>query len=217
MYQSLSGNIDSLKLNVDLTETMRINQYCINYISQKIHKLVSVNKYEETDRICKSDFIDYKFKNDNARESYKKLKHISNEKLLEHVDNKYGTVCKMALLFGWLFGLGNEKKISYLEEIGTSMGIVFKIAYDFDNIDNDLENTTDYSSNIVINMGIKNSVVMFLDNKAKLIEGLLKLQIWSTTIKEILDLIEQKIDNGLERSNIDEKLEFSDFSSLLDK
>jgi hypothetical protein len=225
MYQSLSGNIDSLKLNVDLSETMRINQYCINYMSQKIHKLVSVNNYETTDRIHKTDFIDYKFKDDKAKENYRNLKYISDEKLLEHIDNKYGTICKMALIFGWLFGLGDEKELSYLEELGKSMGRIFKIAYDFDNIDSDLEKTYDcdnnsdsnYSSNIVINMGIKNSVVLFLDNKAKLVEGLLKLKIWSTTIKEILDLIEQKIDDGLERSNIDEKLEFSDFSSLLDK
>ena len=214
MYQSLSGNIDSLKLNVSVDETLRINQYCINYMSQKMGQLTMTENYECSERINKTDFIDYKFKNPMHKCKYKQYKCVKDEYLFNHVDNKYGTVCKMALIFGWLFGLGEEKAISDLENMGKHMGIIFKIAYDFSNIDNDLEHCKDYTHNIVINKGIKQSVEMFMDSKAILVEGILKLGIWSTTIKEILDLIEQNLDSGLECADIDEKFEFSEFSEF---
>jgi geranylgeranyl pyrophosphate synthase len=129
------------------------------------------------------------------------------------IDDKYGSVCKMSLIFVWMLGLGDEKELPELEMMGKHMGIIFKIAYDFANIENDLEHCTDYTYNIVINRGIKESVEIFFDSKARFVEGILKLDIWSTTLKEILDLIEKNIDDALEKTNIDEKYNFSEFSS----
>lgn len=219
MYQSLSGNIDSLKLNVSVDETLRINQYCINYMSKKMGQLTITEDCKNSERINKTDFTGYKFKKESHAKKYKKFRCVKDEYLLQHIDNKYGTVCKMALIFGWLFGLGDEKSVGELEEMGKHMGTIFKIAYDFDNIDNDLEHCQDYTYNIVINKGIKRSVEMFMDSKAILVEGILTLGIWSTTIKEILDLIEQKLDDGLKCTDIDEKFEYSEFSeySTVDK
>ena len=214
MYQSLSGNIDSLKLNVEDSDAIRINQYCINYMSKCIGNLTFIDDNTYISRMEKTDFINYNFKNDKLLSKYKNYKKISEEEILKFTENKYGTVCKMSLVFGWILGLGSEKQVQELENIGVHMGQIFKISYDFENIDNDLTNCTEYTRNIVINIGIKKSVEIFMDSKAELIEGLMKIGIWSSTIKEILDLLESKIDEVLRKTNIDEKYEYSDFSDI---
>lgn len=213
MYQSLSGNIDSLKLNATIEDTMRISQYCINYMSDKIGGLTVVNNYSQNERIQKTDFADYKFSKDSHRTKYKHFKKIPDNSLMKMIDDKYGSVCKMSLIFGWMLGLGDEKELPELEVMGKHMGIIFKIAYDFENIDNDLEYCNEYTYNIVINKGIKECVEIFCESKAILVEGIFKLNIWSTTLKEILDLIEKNIDDALDKTNIDEKYVFSEFSA----
>jgi hypothetical protein len=213
MYQSLSGNIDSLKLNATIEDTMRISQYCINYMSGKIGGLTVVNNLAQKERISKTDFADYKFSKPSHKDKYKHFKKILDKDLMKMIDDKYGAVCKMSLIFGWMLGLGDEKNIPDLEIMGTHMGIIFKIAYDFANIDNDLEHCNEYTYNIVINRGIKECAEIFFESKACLIEGIFKLDIWSTTLKEILGMIEKNIDDALEKTNIDEKYIFSEFSS----
>ena len=213
MYQSVSGNIDSLKLNVNVETTLKINQYCINYLSNIIGKLTYVNNISSNETINKTDFHGYKFKFKKHKTKYKKFKKINNDKLFEFIENKYGSICKISLIFGWLLGIGDESEISNLEKMGTSLGKMFKIAYDFDNIDIDLEYCINYTHNVVINLGIKESVEIFMDNKAEFIEGILKLGLWSTTIKEILDLIENKINIVIGNVDFDENYEYSDFSS----
>lgn len=214
MYQSLAGNVDSLKLNVSIKETFRISQYCVNYMSKHISNLTRVETTISNKRIKKTDFTGYKFKKAAHRIKYASLKYVSDEDLTAHIDHKYGFVCKMALVFGWLFGLGEEKKIADIEKLGTCFGVIFKIAYDFEHIDDDLENCDDHTFNIVINKGIKESFSMFMVNKAKLAEGILAHGIWNDTIKEILDLAEKSLDAGIECASIDEKYTYSDFSEI---
>ena len=213
MYQALSGNIESLKLNVDVETTLKINQYCINYLSNVIGKLTYISDISTNDTINKTDFNGYKFKFKKHKTKYKKFKKIENDKLFKFISDKYGSICKISLIFGWLLGVGNDNEITTLEYMGEHLGKLFKIAYDFENIDRDLEYCTNYTYNIVINRGIKESVEIFMDSKAEFIEGILKLGLWSTTIKEILDLIEGKMNNILSTADFDEKYEYSDFSS----
>lgn len=215
MYQSLSGNIESLKLNVDLSETLRINKLCMHQMSKKIGYITNtlVNINIEDSKIKKTDFINYNFKNDELKNKYKNYKYISKENLNNFIKKKYGSVCQLSLIFGWLLGIGDEQKIQKLEELGNDLGFIFKISHDFENIDNDLINNQEYTLNLVINYGIKETIEQFIDSKSRFIEGLLNLEIWSTTIKEILDLLEKNIDKYLNETDIDEKYQFSDFSS----
>ena len=212
MYHSLSRNVDSLKLNIELKETLRINQYCINYMSSNITKLTRIEENTNKDRIKKTDFNGYKFETKEDKKKYKSLRFVPDKELLDHADLKYGTVCKMTLIFSWLFGLGDEKSVGELESLGKEMGLIFKIAYDFDNVTQDLKQCKDHTYNIVINKGIKEAFEIFMQSKAKFIEGLLKFDIWGPTIKEILDIIEAKIDTGINSATIDEKYVYSEFS-----
>jgi hypothetical protein len=214
MYNCLSQNIDSLKVSLPKEEVIRINQQCIDFMSNGIAKLTHFPKHNSTKFIKKTDFNDYHFKKPSDKVKYSKLKFVSDEILYSHIDDKYGFICKMALLFGWLFGMGDEKKIDEIIELGRHMGIVFKIAYDFEYMQQDLEKCEGYTFNMVINKGIKESYSIYDTHNKSLIEGILKLGIWSNTIKEILDLIEDKVDNGLTCASIDENCNYSEFSGL---
>ena len=212
MYNCLSQNIDSLKLSLPKEEVIRINQQCTDYLSKGIANLTKIPKYTSNKLICKTDFNEYRFKNQADKKKYRKLKYMRDDVLYSHIDTKYGFASKMALLFGWLFGMGDLDKISDIEELGRHMGIVFKVAYDFENIEQDLHHCGDYTFNMVINKGIKESYSIYETHKQILIEGILKLKLWSNTIKEILDLIECKVDKGLKCASIDENCEYSDFT-----
>jgi hypothetical protein len=215
MYNCLSQNIDSLKLSLPKDEIIRINQQCIDYLSKGIANLTQIPKHDSESTIRKTDFNDYRFKKPADKKKYSKLKYVSDEILYSHIDNKYGFASKMALLFGWLFGMGDLTKIGEIEALGRHMGIVFKIAYDFENIEQDLQKCEGYTFNMVINKGIKESFSIYETHKQILIEGILKLKLWSNTIKEILDLIEDKVDDGLKCASIDENCEYSEFSNSL--
>ena len=215
MYQSLSGNIESLKLNIDLNETLKINKQCMLLLSKKLSDITNLfnNIKIHDQQIKKTDFINYNFKNEDLKKKYKKFKYIDKEELNNFVKKKYGSACQLSLIFGWLLGLGDEQKIKNLEDIGNDLGFIFKISFDFENIENDLINNDEYTLNLIINNGIKETIEQFIMCKSRFIEGLLSLDIWSTTIKEILDLIEKNIDNYLNETDIDEIYSFSDFSS----
>ena len=212
LYHSLARNVDALKLDLPKDEIFDINQKCINYLVNGIGGLTKLPKHSSNKRIKKTDFNDYRFKKPEDKKKYRKLKFIDDETLYAHIDEKYGFVSKMSLLFGWLFGGGDEKKIPEIEELGRHMGIVFKIAYDFDHVEEDLEKCGDHTFNMVINKGIKESFEIFDTSKNKLIKGILTVGIWSNTIKEILDLVENKLDEGITCASLDENYEYSEFS-----
>jgi len=215
MYNCLSQNIDALKVGLPKEEIIRINQQCIDYMSSGIAKLTQFPKYDFPNTLIKkTDFNDYRFETTGDKNKYSKLKFVSDKILYEHIDNKYGFICKMALLFGWLFGMGDEKKTDEILEVGRHMGIIFKIAYDFENVQNDLVKCEKYTFNMVVNKGIKESYSIYDTHKKSFIEGILKLEIWSNTIKEILDLIEDKVDQGLNCASIDENCTYSEFSNI---
>ena len=73
----LQGNIESLKLNVDLSETLRINKLCMHQMSKKIGYITNtlVNINIEDSKIKKTDFINYNFKNN-------KLKNKKNNSII---------------------------------------------------------------------------------------------------------------------------------------
>jgi hypothetical protein len=69
-----------------------------------------------------------------------------------------------------------------------------KVAYDFHNIDHDLEIAKKSSRNIVINLGIQESFELFDTHKQKYIEKSMMLEIHTNTIKEIIDILAARID-----------------------
>ena len=77
------------------------------------------------------------------------------------------------------------------------------MSIDFENIIQDINNNTKYCLNLVINTGIQETFTLFMTTKTKIIELCLKHNMYSHTIKEVIDLLELKIDKCLKSADID--------------
>lgn len=208
---SLTCNIDSYS-NIEPTQVLQIYKSSLNYIDKNLYSCVKENYFENFLKPKKTEIISYKFSCPNTIDKYKTLSILPEKDIENYIEEKYGSLCKITLVTGWMMGLGNEKSICILEEAGISFGYLLKIAIDFKNLERDILNSSKFSKNIVVNLGIKKSFDKFMKHKIIFIEKCLILCIYTTTIKEIIDIIEKDIDVSLERSEITLRDDFSECS-----
>jgi hypothetical protein len=110
-------------------------------------------------------------------------------------------------------GLGDEKMIRNFEKMGTHLGILIKLANDFQNLERDIETSDGVTYNLIANYGIHECFKLFDENKLKLLEGCLTLNVYNTTIKEVIDHIEKKFDDRLKNTDLELASKYSSFSS----
>jgi hypothetical protein len=213
----LSYNIESIQTGVTKDVAIKIYHICAKILNNKTSLFLLNDKIESNDTIKRTDVMKYKFPDPiETKTKLLNLKQIKKDKILEYVQKRYGTVCQLSLLNGWLLGSGDEKMVASLERLGSHLGIMIKLAYDFNNIENDLKNAEGVSHNVVINCGIQESFELFFDSKQKFIEGSLILDIYTNTSKEIIDLIELQIDNVLDKTSLDLKSNYTLTSNTID-
>lgn len=212
--ESLSQNIQTLSSNVDKTTILKIYHRISSYISKKMLDLSKYEKLNGNEYVKKTDIIKYHFDNKDIIDTkYKKLKKIDKDILIGYVERKYGSVCQCAFVAGWLLGLGDEKMVNNLERLGIYFSIILKLARDFENLEKDINNSENVSYNLIINYGIYECFSMFDNNKIKFIEGCLTLDIFSPTIKEIIDFVEKCFDEHLQKTDLELKSIYSSFST----
>ena len=100
----------------------------------------------------------------------------------------------------------------YIKCIGDCFGLLYKLCKDFERIENDIKKSNKYSLNFVVNEGVHETFILFMDIKTKLIEQCMILNIHTHTLKEVLDELEKNVDNCLKSSSIDMKSQYSSFS-----
>lgn len=101
---------------------------------------------------------------------------------LEDVNNVITNQCIVAILFGWIFGCGtlNKDIIEELELAGKHLGVLFNLSNKF--------NKDDYD----------NQFDLFVKIKQKFIEIMVKNDIFSDTMGNIVNMLEEKIDKLME-------------------
>ena len=200
----LAQNIDSLQLHYK-DKSIKMIQMAIKFINSRLIKILNNDQIETDKKIKKSDLAKFHFENKDNRQKLAELKQVQKESLLNFINNKYGTICQLALILGWLFGGGtmDDKTVQILDKLGEHFGIIVKLSTDFDNLEEDISSSDQYSKNYIINYGLQNSFELFMENKQKFIEGCMVLDIYTNTIKELIDLIENKIDKIIDNSSPD--------------
>ena len=211
IYKSLSQNIETIKY-ITKENTVDIYIYCLNYLNNKLYDIIKIEDLSSNKKMTKNDIITIKSINNENILKLQKMFKLDRYILIKNIESTYGNMCQIALVIGWILGGGDDKMIENLEHLGIHLGIMLKICYDYENIENDINNAIKTTKNIVVNIGINDSFNLFMDSKVKFIEGCLTLGIYTITTKEIIDLIESKIDKCLENSNIDMKSTYSSFS-----
>ena len=218
IYKCLSENMKTLEENITATDVklklMKVFYYCINYIQEKMTTVLKRQPLTGTEYVKKLDIIKFKFKNENIlKKKYSKLKKIKEEDLFDYIENKYCNIAKMTFVIGWLLGTGDEKYIPILEKIGTNFGYILKISNDFINLERDIEYAKDISYNMIANYGIHHCFNIFFEHKTKLIKGCMELNIYSHTMKEIIDFIEKCFDKCLNNTDIELASIYSSFTT----
>jgi len=210
----LSHNIESIQDNYlnSNAKLLKTIYYTTRLINTNLYKLIKETSFEFESNITKTDAIKYKFEDMvKAINKIKKLKRIKQTSLDNYIQDRYGFICQLALINGWILGGGSsdDKNIPHLEKLGTCFGNMVKCVYDFINIENDLEYAKIYTTNTIINNGFQNSFEVFIENKQKFIEGCIKQNIYTNTVKEIIDLLESKLDIAIDKSSPDVKSHYT--------
>ncbi len=105
----------------------------------------------------------------------------SLEDLEEVIYKKTITLFEVAILFGWIFGGGDLKKIHEVKEVGYHLGYAFQVADDLSDIDQDGQDGT----NLAIALGKEKAHTLFeremdlLESQAK------KLGIFSSELQQV--------------------------------
>lgn len=214
IYLLFHTNFDIIKFPVCNDVSVKILKFGLTYLSSQLNIIFSSKKYEEQKRTQKSDVINLLTKtNTKINIKIKDFNIIKKNDFNLFLEEKYGTIGEIVFILGWVIG-GGEIKADFMKELqimGNKLGILYKIARDFEKVEEDIGNS--YIYNIVLNNGIQDTFTLFMDLKIEFLELLFKYNLYTHTIKEVLDLLENKIDEILKKSNIDMKSTYSTVSS----
>ena len=210
VFECLSQNVEILENITEKEKVLKINRKITTYVHKKLLDLVKMEVYEGDELVNKCDVMKHKFTDKtNVENKYKKIKKLDKDILMDYTDKKFGSVCQCAFVIGWLFGLGDEKMIGNFEKLGSHLGILIKLSNDFKNLERDILNADKSSLNLIVNLGIHECFSLFDESKLKLLEGCLTLDVYSITIKEVIDYVEKTFDTYLKNSDLDLKSQYS--------
>lgn len=214
-YKCILQNIDTLTMSNTGSNNALLTKICIVYASKYIPLITEKCTYmskismKKTDLFCsnisKADYLNYKKK-------YMLDKNILHTNIL----NRYGSVCKLALIFGWMFGQNEytdcNETIIKLEKHSNNIGKLLKLYDDFKNFNYDIK-TGVHSLNYIINYGIKDTYNELTESKILYTEGLIMLDLETKTCKEIIDTIVNNVDNIIKDISVDMNTQYENVSA----
>ena len=218
IQKSLSQNLDAVKDNYDSSIATTIIINTINTLNDALsfNKILSTTSFILSDKKPSSDIKRWYIKDDKSLdEKYNDIKVINDKSFKEYHDNNIECLCEVAFCFGWIIGCGDLKKIKKIKKIAKSFSYLYKLSHDFENIEEDIRNCTNgVSTNFILNYGLQNSYEIFMDNKYKFIEDAMLLDIFTSTIKEVVSYIETKVDNVIDVTSPDLRSDYSNVQSV---
>jgi hypothetical protein len=219
LYKLLTENINLIKTTKHDTLN-KIIILALSYFNNNIYDILIDVKIGEPQKMVKSDLLNLKSIDDKIYKKISVMNKYDSEEFITYIDKIYGKLGKLIFVLSWILGGGDISKdiIKSIELIGEKFGIIYKICYDFENIVSDINNMTENnnkdktSKNIVINIGIQESFALFMETKSIFYEESFKLDIYTHTMKEVIDELENKLDKVLENCKIDVKSVYSSFT-----
>jgi hypothetical protein len=210
--KSLHQNIDTVK-NVFLPHNVdKITISMINLLHNTFKNIteLSDHKFEITNNHCNLNIIEWYLKNNNDLiKKFKALSQITKESIKMYASKKYFYMSELSISLGWMFGHGSISDMDNFKQSFKYFGMMYKISKDFEMLEKNIENSMVYSSNYVVNFGLQEGYEEFVNNKQLFIADMLSGDIYSNTIKEIIDKIELNIDIIIDQTSPDLKSSYS--------
>ena len=214
IYKSIELNIDTLSRAVEKDKFSKLYSKIKSIINDKI-KIPFINwskiKYISDEKKKNLDIYRYYLKDKiELTKKFNKLKIIKKKDIIKIIINDIGYISGISFVLGWLFGCGDIKMSEKARNCGITFGILYTIANDFENIKVDIEKAkNNVTINYVVNNGLHKSYENYLDYKQKFITICLTLDIYTSTVKEIIELIDKKVDKAINNTYPDLKSDAS--------
>lgn len=219
VHKSLHQNLESIKNTYNLQQQSYIN-IILNTLSLYNTSFQTINdsklsfEVKVNNKSCHNSIIKWYLKdNEEMIEKFKNLKQIKKESLLEYIEEKYIVLCELAISVAWVVGGGQIKENSKIKKISKHFALMYKIAKDFENLDSDIKESQGFTTNYILNYGLQQGYEVFLNNKQKFIEESMMEEIYTTTIKEIIDIIEVNVDMIIDQTSPDLKSTYSSMNA----
>lgn len=213
--KSLQQNLESIK-----------NVYNIQHQSFIGNILTSLNLYNDTfltlnqfsdfqlnitNKNCHNSIIQWYLKdNEELINKFKTFKQVKKESLHDYIEKRYVILCELAISVALIIGGGYQiKDNSKIKRLSKYFAMMYKMAKDFENLDDDIKNNENHTTNYILNFGLQEAYEVFLNNKQKFIEESMVEEIYTTTIKEIIDVIEINVDMIIDQTSPDLKSSYN--------
>jgi len=159
-----------------------------------------------TSNPCHQTVVQWYLKNNHGlTEKFSTLKQLTIESMNQYIELKYVHVCELAFVIGWVVGGGDIKQLPKLKTASRAFAMIYKISIDFQNLHTQIVRDVGYSCNYIINFGLEAGYEKFISNKQQFIEAVMLLDIYTNTLKEIVDDIEEHIDYVIDQTSPDLK------------
>jgi hypothetical protein len=214
LYKLINDNISIINTNKQ-EELNNIIIKTYEYFNQNIYDIIACEKIGPVTKMQKSDLLNLKTITDPIYKKISSMNQYNKDDIITYVKKTYGKLGKLLFLISWMIGGGDtdKKTLKQIENIGELFGCLYKICIDFDNILNDINKDTNKDTkNIIVNIGIQESFAFFMETKSKFYEESFKMDIYTHTMKEVIDELETKIDKCLDNCTVDMKSMYSSFS-----
>lgn len=214
---------DKLILNLVLASNKSINENMMNFLESSKDKntsyayiintynevisnknLLSPDKFKFDNTIQKNDLFKW-YLNDDDIKKLKKIPQITKESYNEYVNKHYSSFIEYIFILVWFVSNGKNEQLMTMKKMSKYFSMIYKISVDYKNLDYDINNINEYSKNYVINYGIQDSYELFLYNKSKFVEECMTMNIYSTTIEEIVIYLEKYVEEIINNSCPDMK------------
>lgn len=207
----LSDNIKHIQRAANKDKIIKIFHSTVKLLNGKIFDIIDHDELETIENITKSDLINFKFDHvKNPKKILMETKKIKKDDLTIYIQKKYGSVCQLAMVLGWALGNGDDKIFEELQKLGDNLGFMVKISYDFKNLERDMSNMEQLkTTNYIINNGMQDAFELFFDNKTKFIKGCMTHDLYTNTVKEIIDILEDEIDSAIDKMPADMKSQYT--------
>ncbi len=213
-YKSICQNLDSIKSFIKNESVANICMQVLDIYNSIItySNLLNDHQFEIDNEKPNKDLAKWYLKDEpELRKQFLTLKKIKFESFQEYLNKKIGCLCELAMTVGWLMGCGpaNAKELQKVKKASKYFAVIYKLSIDFSNIEEDIKNSKNISTNFVVNYGLQESYELFMYNKQKFIEEAMVLDIYTATIKEIINWIENKVDGVIDETSPDLKSNLS--------
>lgn len=212
--KSLQQNFDSV-INAFPNKqdvVIKIIMETMNLFNDRVKKIMCQKTYTfdvRESNNAESDIARWYIKEGNElMDTFMNTIMVSQDTLNDYVNARYFIISELSFVLGYVMGGGSKKDTDRIRRMARNFSLIYKISLDFESIESDIQESANSQTpcrNYVVNRGIQDAYEDFMRCKQRFIEDSMMIDVYTSTLREIIDLIEVKIDAVIDQTSPDLK------------